>query len=136
MSDKALPGPGQVDVSIGGQETADRSTPEGSRRATAVALKKYGISEDALPKIVAAGYGAWAEKIVEMAFRNGVRVREDRDLAQLLAAIELDSDIPTEALVAVAEILAYVYKANGSDHAVRTAAAEDALSDAGQEDKA
>jgi flagellar biosynthesis protein len=85
-----------------------------SRRAAAVALKKYGIDETALPKIVAAGYGKWAEQIVEMAFKNGVKVREDKDLAQMLAAIEIDSDIPTEALVAIAEILAYVYKANGT----------------------
>lgn len=116
MTDKRLTGSTSVDVSIGDAEQADRSTPEGSRRATAVALKKYGIDEGLLPKVVAAGYGVWAEKIVEMAFQNGVRVREDKDLAQLLAAIELDSDIPTEALIAVAEILAYVYKANGSDH--------------------
>lgn len=127
MSDKLLPGPGQVDVEVGGQP--DRTTPEGSRRATAVALKKYGIDENALPKVVAAGYGAWAEKIVEMAFKNGVRVREDRDLAQLLAAIELESDIPTEALVAVAEILAYVYKANGTYHAEQKPAVSGATED-------
>lgn len=111
---KALTGTVAVDLQVGA--APDRSTPEGSRRATAVALRKFGIEEGLLPKVVAAGYGVWAEKIVELAFQNGVKVREDRDLAQLLAAIELDSEIPTEALVAVAEILAYVYKANGSDH--------------------
>lgn len=89
-------------------------TAETSRRAAAVALKKYGVEESALPKIVAAGYGKLAEQIVELAFQNGVKVRQDADLARMLAAIELDSDIPTEALVAVAEILAYVYKANGT----------------------
>lgn len=106
----------QLDIALGAIAQADRSTPEASLRATAVALKKYGIDEGALPKIVAAGYGVWAEKIVEMAFQNGVKVREDKDLARLLAAIEIDSEIPTEALVAIAEILAYVYKANGSYH--------------------
>lgn len=85
---------------------------ESPRRAAAVALKKYGIDESALPKVVAAGYGKLAEQIVELAFRNGVKVREDAALAQILAAIELDSEIPSEALVAVAEILAYVYKAD------------------------
>lgn len=126
MTDKLLTGSTSVDVSVGDEAPADRSTAEGSRRATAVALKKYGIDEGLLPKVVAAGYGVWAEKIVELAFQNGVRVREDKDLAQLLAAIEIDSDIPTEALVAVAEILAYVYKANGIDHAGKTQAAVDA----------
>src|SRR4051812_45454185 len=83
-----------------------------SRRLTAVALKKYGIDDAAIPKIVAAGYGKLAEQILDIAFRNGVKVREDRDLARILAAITLEAEIPSEALVAVAEILAYVYKAN------------------------
>ncbi len=84
------------------------------RRKAAVALKKFGIDDSAIPKVVAAGYGKLAEEIVRLAFENGVKVREDRDLAQILAAIELDSDIPSEALVAIAEILAYVYKANST----------------------
>ena len=87
-----------------------------SRRLTAVALKKYGIDDAAIPKIVAAGYGKLAEQILEIAFRNGVKVREDKALAQILAAITLESAIPSEALVAVAEILAYVYKANRTYH--------------------
>lgn len=91
-----------------------KETPEQSRRSAAVALKKYGIDESALPQIVAAGYGKLAEQIVEIAFQNGVKVREDKDLAQMLAAIELDSDVPSEALIAIAEILAYVYKTNGT----------------------
>ena len=83
-------------------------------RQAAVALKKFGIDENAIPKVVAAGYGKLAEEIVRLALENGVRVREDKDLAQILAMITLDSDIPSEALVAIAEILAYVYKANGT----------------------
>ena len=84
------------------------------RRQAAVALKKYGVDEGAIPKVVAAGYGKLAEEIVRLAFENGVKVREDKDLAQILAAIELDSEIPSEALVAIAEVLSYVYKANSS----------------------
>jgi flagellar biosynthesis protein len=96
-----------------------KETPEQSRRAAAVALKRYGIDEVSLPKVVAAGYGKLAEQIVEIAFQNGVKVREDKDLAQMLAAIELDSDIPSEALIAVAEILAYVYKVNGTYQSIK-----------------
>ena len=87
---------------------------EKDRRKAAVALKKFGIEESAIPKIVAAGYGKLAEEIVRLAFENGVKVREDKDLAQILTAIELDSDIPSEAFVAIAEILSYVYKANST----------------------
>lgn len=95
-------------------EKPDKNDAAAPRRLAAVALKKYGVEEGDLPKIVAAGYGKIAEQILEMAFKNGVKVREDRDLAQILAVIEIDSDIPSEALVAIAEILAYVYKVNGT----------------------
>lgn len=84
------------------------------KRSVAVALKRYGIEESTIPKIVASGYGKLAEQILEIAFKSGVKVREDKDLAQMLAAIDLESDIPAEALVVVAEILTYVYKANGA----------------------
>jgi flagellar biosynthesis protein len=104
---------------------SDQETAKETRRAAAVALKKYGIDESSLPKIVAAGYGKLAEEIVRLAFENGVKVREDRDLAQMLAAIELDSEIPSEALVAVAEILAYVYKANGTYQSTEDTAGDD-----------
>lgn len=105
-----------VDISDNSPEDTPKSSPEAEkdRRKAAVALKRFGIDESAIPKVVAAGYGKLAEEIVQLAFQNGVKVREDKDLAQLLAAIELDSDIPSEALVAIAEILAYVYKANST----------------------
>jgi flagellar biosynthesis protein len=107
-------------MTTGRDADSDGDTPEKSRRAAAVALKKYGIEEGVLPKVVAAGYGKLAEQIVALAFQNGVRVREDKDLAQMLAAIEIDSEIPSEALVAIAEVLAYVYKANGTYHSSKS----------------
>jgi flagellar biosynthesis protein len=64
------------------------------------------------PRVVATGRGAVAEQILAIAFERGVPVREDSDLAQILAAVELDSEIPIDALAAVAEILSYVYRAN------------------------
>ncbi|MCC7166223.1 MAG: EscU/YscU/HrcU family type III secretion system export apparatus switch protein [Rhodospirillales bacterium] len=64
------------------------------------------------PRVVASGRGFVAEKILELAFAHGVKVREDADLAQILAAVDIDSEIPIEAYVAVAEILSYVYRAN------------------------
>jgi flagellar biosynthesis protein len=67
-----------------------------------------------VPRVTATGRGALAEQIVALAFANGVKVREDRDLAELLASIDIDCEIPTEALLAVAEIIAYLYRANGN----------------------
>ena len=80
------------------------------RRKVAVALS-YELGGETLPRIVATGEGAIAERILQIAFANGIKVREDRELAQMLATLELDSEIPTEAIMAVAEILAYLYRA-------------------------
>jgi len=83
-------------------------------RNLAVALK-YQESESTAPRITASGRGAFAEQLVELALANGVKVREDADLAEILTAFDVDSVIPVEALDAVAEILAYVYRANGEE---------------------
>ncbi|MHA1597482.1 MAG: EscU/YscU/HrcU family type III secretion system export apparatus switch protein [Alphaproteobacteria bacterium] len=87
----------------------------GSRRSdtVAVALKYESGGEDA-PKVTAGGRGAIAEQILEIAFATGVKVREDADLAEMLSAIDIDAEIPVEAFAAVAEILTYVYRANGT----------------------
>ena len=82
------------------------------KRQVAVALKD-GTNKGEAPVISAAGRGKIAEKILELAFANGIKVREDSALAEMLAKIELDSPIPSEAFMAVAEILSYVYRANG-----------------------
>lgn len=79
----------------------------------AVALK-YDHKPDEVPVITAAGRGKIAEKILQIAHENGIHVREDSTLAEILATIELDSPIPSEAFMAVAEILSYVYQANGA----------------------
>jgi flagellar biosynthesis protein len=81
--------------------------------AVAVAMA-YEPETDSAPRVIAGGRGSVAEQILEIAFANGIKVREDADLAELLSAIELDDEIPSEAFAAVAEILIYVYKANGN----------------------
>ncbi len=84
-------------------------------RKTAVALKG-SESGKKVPRLAAAGRGELAEKILKLAYENGIDVREDSDLAELLASIEIDSPIPTEAFMAVGEILYYVYRANGQEN--------------------
>lgn len=79
----------------------------------AVALVSSGADGHSAPKVVATGKGLVAEQILELAFAHGVKVRTDPDLAQILAAVDVDTIIPAEAFVAVAEILAYIYRANG-----------------------
>jgi flagellar biosynthesis protein len=81
-------------------------------RAVAVALGADEKNPDGPAKILATGRGKLAEEILALAFAKGIKVRADADLAELLVQLELDSPIPTEAVVAVAEILAKVYEAN------------------------
>lgn len=83
------------------------------RRQVAVALAD-DPDNPGLPTVTASGRGAVAEQILQLAFAHGVKVRTDPDLAEVLAAVEVDTVIPVEAFVAVAEILAYVYRANGA----------------------
>lgn len=87
--------------------------------AIAVAIEDRSPRERA-PRIVASGRGKLAEQILEIAFANNVKVREDADLAQILETLEIESLVPLEALTAVAEILAYVYRANAAQAAKET----------------
>ena len=92
-------------------ESEDQPRDRTAKRLKAVALENDRLRPD-LPRVVATGQGALAEQILAVAFANGVRVREDADLAELLGAVDVDSPIPLAALAAVAEILVYVYRAN------------------------
>lgn len=99
----------------GGRDLWDERSASGAApalgRQVAVALAYDPAVADA-PTVVASGKGALAEQIIELAFAHGIKVRTDPDLAQVLSAVEVDTVIPLEAFVAVAEILAYVYRAN------------------------
>jgi flagellar biosynthesis protein len=100
-----------------------RSTQDGSgiaasrdegaaKNSVAVALQSDPDKPGSVPRVVATGRGEFAEIILDIAFKNGVKVRQDTDLAEILATVDLDSEIPVEAIIAVAEILRYVYAAN------------------------
>ena len=103
-------GCGQVPILA---DADNRSPDEKAKDAVAVALR-YEATRDPTPKVVAGGRGRIAKQILEIAFAHGIKVREDGDLAQLLTSIDIDSEIPIEAFAAVAEILTYVYRANGT----------------------
>ena len=85
---------------------------KGRQDTIAVALA-YEPTRDRAPRVVAGGRGAIAEQILQVAFAHDVKVREDADLVELLSAVGIDSAIPVAAFAAVAEILVYVYRANG-----------------------
>lgn len=83
------------------------------RQQVAVALKDDPTSESP-QKITATGRGAAAEQIIQIALDSGVRVREDPDLAEILAVLDVDSVVPVEVLATISEILSYVYKTNAA----------------------
>jgi flagellar biosynthesis protein len=76
------------------------------RRAAAL---KYDRDAAGAPKVVAAGAGLIAERIVEIAREQGVAVREDPALAEALVRLELEQEIPPELFAAVAEVLVWAY---------------------------
>ena len=73
----------------------------------------YDIEKQNAPTVVAKGQGYIAKKIVQIALDEGIEIHQDADLVQILKAVDIDSEIPLEAFGAVAEIISYIYKANG-----------------------
>jgi flagellar biosynthesis protein len=78
----------------------------------AVALK-YDDKKNKAPRVIAKGRGDIAEKIIEVARAHNVPLYEDKNLIQLLEALELETEIPPELYRAVAEVLAFIYRLNG-----------------------
>lgn len=89
-----------------------RQSPHYPPRQLAVALG-YDMDKNAVPKVLAKGAGKVAAKILELAKENHIPIREDADLVQALAQLDLGEFIPEELYPAVAEVLAYVYRQNG-----------------------
>ena len=88
-----------------------------NRRSQPLAIAlRHAPDAPAAPRIVASARGFAAERILELAFANGVKVREDADLAEMLSAVGIGDEIPFAAFSAVAEILAYIYRANQAAH--------------------
>ncbi|HET8701430.1 MAG TPA: EscU/YscU/HrcU family type III secretion system export apparatus switch protein [Nitrococcus sp.] len=79
-------------------------------RCIAVALEYSGAGA---PRVTAKGDGALAQEIIRLAQAHAVPLRSDPDLVQVLAAIELDQEIPEVLYRAVAELIAFAYLVRG-----------------------
>lgn len=77
-------------------------------RARAVALAYE--SQDGAPRVVAKGKGVMADAIIAKARDAGVFVHESPELVAMLMQVDLDERIPPQLYVAVAELLAWVYR--------------------------
>ncbi|MBR0564539.1 EscU/YscU/HrcU family type III secretion system export apparatus switch protein [Azoarcus sp. L1K30] len=94
-------------------------------RGEAVALT-YS-SGDGAPRVVAKGRGLIAQEIIERAREAGVYVHESPELVSLLMQVDLDTHIPPQLYVAVAELLAWLYKVEQGTEQVDRPAALDGL---------
>lgn len=77
-------------------------------RQEAVALA-YSAADSA-PRVVAKGRGLIAEEIIARAHEHGVFVHESPEMVALLMQVDLDQRIPPQLYVAVAELLAWLYR--------------------------
>ena len=78
------------------------------KRQMAVALAYQ--SGEAAPKVIARGRGIIAQAIIDRAKEHGIFVHESQELVSLLMQVELDEHIPPELYLAVAELLAWIYR--------------------------
>ena len=65
---------------------------------------------DFAPKVVAKGRGLVAEEIIARAREHGVAVHESKELVALLMQVDLDGSIPPALYLAIAELLAWLYR--------------------------
>jgi flagellar biosynthesis protein len=86
--------------------TPEEDIPAG--RGEAVALT-YAAG-DAAPRVIAKGRGLIAQEIIERAREAGIYVHESPELVSLLMQVDLDAHIPAQLYVAVAELLAWLYR--------------------------
>ena len=84
------------------------STTNASQRK-AIAIQ-YNVEADEAPRIVAAGHGELADKILELAETHQIVLFEDPSLSDLMSKLEINKSIPLALFPLVAEVLAIVYK--------------------------
>ena len=80
-----------------------------SKNKKAVALK-YNGKQDAAPLVIASGYGAIAEKIINIGEEKGIPIYRDDSAASLLCMLEVGNEIPPELYQVVAIIYAEILK--------------------------
>jgi flagellar biosynthesis protein len=77
------------------------------RKPLAVALK---YARPRAPRVVATGRGEIGQAIIDAAKAHGVPLEENPELAEALAQVPLDDEIPEELYRAVATVIAFVLR--------------------------
>jgi flagellar biosynthesis protein len=83
---------------------------DGARKRQLEAVALAYRQSDAAPRVVAKGRGLIAEEIISRAREHGVYVHESPELLSLLVQVDLDEHIPSQLYLAVAELLAWLYR--------------------------
>lgn len=86
------------------------ATQTARRHAAVLAYAQRDVDRGAAPRVVAKGQGRLADEIIARARAAGLPVHESRELVALLMQVDLDAHIPPALYVAVAEVLAWVYR--------------------------
>ncbi|ELK45752.1 EscU/YscU/HrcU family type III secretion system export apparatus switch protein [Halobacillus sp. ACCC02827] len=81
------------------------------KQKRAVALR-YQSGHHAAPVVKAKGTGSTADRILQKGEQHDVPVHEDPTLVELLSELDLNEHIPEDLYHVVAEVFAFVYKAD------------------------
>jgi flagellar biosynthesis protein len=65
------------------------------------------------PRVVAKGRGEVGQKIIDTAKTHGVPIEENAGLAEALAQVELEDEIPETLYRTVAEVLVFILRVSG-----------------------
>jgi flagellar biosynthesis protein len=79
-----------------------------TRVAVALHYEKPGT-----PRVVAKGRGEVGQRIIESARAHGVPIEQNAGLAEALAQVELEEEIPEELYRAVAQVLVFILRVSG-----------------------
>ncbi|MDX8390103.1 MAG: EscU/YscU/HrcU family type III secretion system export apparatus switch protein [Mariprofundaceae bacterium] len=74
-----------------------------------VVALRWNPEEEMVPRLSAKGSGDVANRILEIAKKNNIPIREDKDLVQILSWLEIGEDVQPQVYTAVAEILTFIY---------------------------
>lgn len=82
-------------------------------RKEAVALT-YDLNKSDAPILAAKGKGLVADEIIKRAKENEIPIQEDASLVEVLSKLDINEQIPENLYQAVAEIFAFIYRADQS----------------------
>ncbi|VAW33681.1 Uncharacterized homolog of the cytoplasmic domain of flagellar protein FhlB [hydrothermal vent metagenome] len=77
----------------------------------AVALR-YDQESNRAPVVIGKGEGLIAERIIALAREHDIPIHADADLVEILSRLKVNEEVPPETYILVAEILAFIYRAN------------------------